>query len=127
MVTKRISGTDGLGPAGFTFWIAAMKVPNLWTYPFSATDPVNTPYGLNTDSTAVQQAYGYALSIMNRANLPYNVTLGAVQYVVRNGKEIPLPGGPADPYGEFNGVDQDIPAQLGVDPSLGSSYIQVVT
>jgi acyl-homoserine-lactone acylase len=107
------------------FWESALSIPSgLWTHPFSTANPVNTPYGLNTASKAVQQAFGNALASLRAAHLPYDVALGTVQYVVRNGKHIPLPGGPADPDGEFNGIDQNQP---GVDPGVGSSYIQDVT
>lgn len=48
-----------------------------------------------------------------------------MQYIVRNGKKLPLPGGPADPDGEFNAIVQAAP---GADPvGSNSSYIQVVT
>jgi acyl-homoserine-lactone acylase len=107
------------------FWENALSVPaGPWTHPFSAANPVNTPYGLNTASKAVRQAFGNALATLKAAHLPYDVALGTVQYVVRDGKNIPLPGGTADPLGEFNGIDQNQP---GTDPSIGSSYIQVVT
>jgi acyl-homoserine-lactone acylase len=107
------------------FWESALDVPGgPWTHPFSAANPVNTPYGLNTGSKEVQQAFGNALASLTAAHLPYDVALGTVQYVVRNGKQIPLPGGPDDPLGEFNGIDQNQP---GTDPSIGSSYIQDVT
>jgi acyl-homoserine-lactone acylase len=95
-----------------------------WTHPFSAADPVGTPSGLDTASTAVQQAFGDALASLTAAHLPYDVPLGQVQYVVRNGQRIPLPGGPGDPSGEFNAIDQ---LQAGADPIDGSSYIQAVT
>lgn len=107
------------------FWESALQVPGgPWTHPFSAANPVGTPYGLNTASKGVRRAFGDALATLTAARLPYDVTLGAVQYVVRNGKNIPLPGGPADPDGEFNGISQ---AQPGADPYSGSSYIQDVT
>jgi acyl-homoserine-lactone acylase len=198
MVMKRISGTDGLGPAGFTFqdmknlmfsdiqygaslvkpqlvsmchsfpgglaptssgtirvgdscgvlaawngrenpgsrgavlfrvfWESALRLPDgPWTHPFSAANPLKTPYGLNTTSKEVQQAFGDALASLTAAHLPYNVALGTVQYVVRDGKHIALPGGPGDPDGEFNGIYQDVINQPGVDPGVGSSYIQDVT
>ena len=95
-----------------------------WTRPFSAADPVGTPSGLDTASTAVQQAFGDALASLTAAHLPYDVPLGQVQYVVRNGQRIPLPGGPGDPSGDFNAIDQ---LQAGADPIDGSSYIQAVT
>lgn len=58
-----------------------------------------------------------------------------VQGVHRNGKFIPLPGGPADPNGEFNAMHDNFlvvgpdfdPAKGFQDVNLGSSFIQVVT
>jgi acyl-homoserine-lactone acylase len=196
MVAGRISGTDGLGPAGFTFgnmknlmysdvqygatlvksqlvrmcrsfpggrapiapghtiavgdscrvlaawngrenpastgavlfrafWENAFNLgPGLWSHAFQAFDPVRTPYGLDTASIAVQRAFGDALQALQAAHLPYNVALGTVQYVSFNGTKIPLPGGPPDPFGEFNGIGQ--PGAPGSIPLYGSSYIQVV-
>lgn len=109
------------------FWDGALSVPGgPWTHPFNAADPVNTPRGLNTASKQVQRAFGNALATLAAAHLPYNVALGTVQYVIRNGKNIPLPGGPGDPDGEFNGIYQP-PQQPGADPAGGSSYIQDVS
>ncbi len=47
-----------------------------WTRPFSAANPVGTPNGLDTASTAVQQAFGDALASLTAAHLPYDVPLG---------------------------------------------------
>jgi acyl-homoserine-lactone acylase len=196
MVTQRIDGTDGLGPAGFT--LADMKnlmysdiqygatlvksqlvamcrsfpgglvpvsgggtVPvgdscdvlaawngredpgsrgavlfayfwgyvlsdwdTTWAHPFQASAPLSTPYGLNTASPWVQQAFGWALTQLTTAHLPYDVALGQVQYVVRDGTRIPLPGGQPDPNGEFNALSQSGP---GAVPDPASTYIQAVT
>jgi acyl-homoserine-lactone acylase len=198
MVTQRISGTDELGPAGFTFrnmkslmfsdiqygaflvkqqlvamcrsfpggkaptsagpmisvgdscnvlaawdnrenpasrgavlfrsfWENALNLPDLvWSHQFSPADPLHTPYGLNVHNGLIQEAFGDALSGMTREHLPYNAPLSTAQYVVRDGKKIPLPGGPGDPDGELNAIYQDL-QQPGMDPSSGSSYIQDVT
>jgi acyl-homoserine-lactone acylase len=110
------------------FWQRVLMLPaGPWSHPFDPTRPVGTPYGLDTSNPQVQQAFGDALSSMAAAHVPYNVRLGAVQYVVRNGKHIPLPGGPGDPEGEFNAIYQNVIAQPGADPVSGSSYIQDVT
>jgi acyl-homoserine-lactone acylase len=110
------------------FWERALNLPDgPWSNPFNAADPINTPYGLDTGSQQIQQAFGDALADLTAAHLPYNVALGTVQYVVRNGKQIPLPGGPGDPDGEFNAIYENVVQQPGVGPSLGSSYIQDVT
>ncbi len=125
-------GRENIGSQGAVlfreFWENALNTPNgPWQHPFSPANPVNTPYGLNTASTAVQQAFGNALATLKAAHLPYNVALGTVQYVIRNGTKIPLPGGPGDPDGEFNAIYQDVLQQPGADPVEGSSYIQDVT
>jgi acyl-homoserine-lactone acylase len=112
------------------FWENALNLPDgLWTHPFKASQPVSTPNGLNTSNPDVQKAFGDALATMTADHLPYNVALGTVQYVVRHGKHIALPGGPGDPDGEFNAIYQDVfdPAQRAGEPTIGSSYIQVVS
>jgi len=106
------------------FWENALP-QDPWSHPFNAADPVHTPYGLDTASTSVQRAFGNALQELDAARLPYDVALGTVQFVTLNGAKIPLPGGPPDPLGEFNGIDQSGPP--GSIPLFGSSYIQVVT
>jgi len=84
---------------------------------------------LNTANVHVQRAFGDALLAMTSAGLADNVKLATVQYVVRNGTHIPLPGGPGDPDGDFNAIYQNVfdSSARGQDPSIGSSYIQVVT
>ncbi len=107
------------------FWSGALSLPRgPWSHPYRAAAPLTTPSGLNTASTAVQQAFGDALAEFTAAHLPYNLALGSYQFVLRDGKQIPLPGGPGDPLGEFNAIDQAAP---GADPGPSSSYIQVVT
>jgi acyl-homoserine-lactone acylase len=197
MVMQRIAGTDGLGPAGFTFadmknlmysdiqygatlvksqlvamcqsfpgglapttkgamipvgdscdvlaawndtenpssrgavlfadfWGIALSSDwdAVWTHPFQVSDPLGTPYGLNTASPTVQQAFGDALAEMTANQEPYDIALGQVQYVTLDGQNIPLPGGPADPNGELNAMYVLSPGAI---PVLGSTYIQVVT
>ncbi|MHB8449804.1 MAG: penicillin acylase family protein [Mycobacteriales bacterium] len=110
------------------FWERALGLQEgPWAQPFNANNPVNTPAGLNTTDPQVQKAFGDALADLTAAGLPYSVPLGQVQYVVRRGVHIPLPGGPGDPDGEFNAIYQDVVHAPGLDPSIGSSYIQVVT
>jgi acyl-homoserine-lactone acylase len=196
MVMRRIAGTDGLGPAGFTFadmknlmysdiqygatlvksqlvamcrafprglaptmgggtipvgdscnvlaawkgrenpgsrgavlfadfWGSALNsFGSAWSHPFQVSDPLHTPYGLNTASRAIQQDFGEALKQMRADHQPYGIALGQVQYVLLDGQRIPLPGGPADPNGEINAMYISYP---GAVPDLGSTYIQVAT
>jgi acyl-homoserine-lactone acylase len=113
------------------FWENALQLSShkLWLHQFKTSQPVTTPNGLNTANTGVQKAFGDALRTMNSLGMPFNVALGTVQYVLRHGKHIPLPGGPGDPDGEFNAIDLDVfhPSLQHTDPTIGSSYIQVVT
>jgi acyl-homoserine-lactone acylase len=105
------------------FWANALN-GDPWSHPFQVTDPVHTPYGLDTGSPAVQQAFGSALAQMTAEDQPYGIALGQVQYVTLDGQQIPLPGGPADPNGEINAMYLSPPGAI---PDLGSTYIQVVT
>jgi acyl-homoserine-lactone acylase len=121
--------TDSRGAVLFrAFWENALALPEgPWLTPFDPSNPVGTPNGLNTVDPGVQQSLGDALAELAAARLPYDVALGTVQYVVRNGQRIALPGGPGDPDGEFNAINEDAINSPGVDPIDGSSYIQVVT
>jgi acyl-homoserine-lactone acylase len=71
----------------------------------------------------VQQTFGDALAQLRTDHQPYGIALGQVQYVLLDGQRIPLPGGPADPHGEFNAMYLSPP---GAVPHLGSTYIQAV-
>jgi acyl-homoserine-lactone acylase len=88
---------------------------------------VHTPAGLDTGDKAVAEAFGDALADFQAAHLPYDAPLGSLQYVVRDGVRIPLPGGPGDPDGEFNAIYQNALTRPGTDPSEGSSFIEAVT
>jgi acyl-homoserine-lactone acylase len=194
MVMRRIDGTDGLGPAGFTFadmknlmysdiqygaslvksqlvamcrsfpgglaptggggtipvgnscnvlaawdgrenpgsrgavlfadfWGNALQ-GDPWAHPFQVSDPLQTPYGLDTASAAVQQAFGMALKQMRASHLPYGIALGQVQYVLLDGQRFPMPGGIPDPNGELNAMDINSPGAI---PGTSSTYIQAVT
>jgi acyl-homoserine-lactone acylase len=125
-----VENTNSRGAVLFrAFWENALNLSNgPWLHKFSAAHPVTTPSGLKTTGP-VQKAFGDALATMKADGLPYNVALGTVQYVKRHGKHIALPGGPGDPDGDFNAIYQDVftPANRGKEPTIGSSYIQVVT
>ncbi|HTR69124.1 MAG TPA: penicillin acylase family protein, partial [Mycobacteriales bacterium] len=112
------------------FWERALDASgSLWKVRFTASKAASTPNTLNTANVHVQRAFGDALLAMTSAGLADNVKLATVQYVVRNGTHIPLPGGPGDPDGDFNAIYQNVfdSSARGQDPSIGSSYIQVVT
>ena len=99
-----------------------------WKTQFSATDAVHTPSGLNTSDPEVATALGDAISDLNAAKLPLDVTVGAAQGITKNGVRYPISGGIGDPNGDFNAIWTNWVAGKGVDtPTGGSSFVQVVT
>ena len=124
---------DAVGvPVFREFWRRALNTPGLWTVPFSATDPVNTPRGVNTASPTVAAALLRALADsverLTANGTALDVPLRGVQYVTVGTTRIPIDG--ADEFeGPFNKMT---PAAgltaAGYTPIVsGSSYIQAVT
>ncbi len=111
------------------FWDRALTAePSPWSHPFDASNPVNTPYGLDTNNPQVRVALGDAINDLEGAHIPLDASPGQVQAVTRQGRRIPLHGGVADPNGEFNALYTNFtPGQGFSEPYLGSSYVQVVT
>ena len=111
------------------FWDRATgATPSPWSHGFSASDPVHTPYGLDTNNPQVRTALGDAINDLEAAHIPLDASPGQVQFATRGSQRIPIHGGPGDPNGEFNAIYNDWqPGQGLSDPTLGSSYVQVVT
>jgi acyl-homoserine-lactone acylase len=103
------------------------KTYPFYSTPFSASDAVRTPAGLNTADPEVAVALGNAIDDLDKAGYPLDVPVGQVQYVVRNGVKIPIHGGVGDPNGQFNAVDAAWTASGLAQPDFGSSYVQAVT
>jgi acyl-homoserine-lactone acylase len=99
-----------------------------FSHPFQLSDPVRTPYGLDTSSSTVRDALGDAISQLDHARIPLDATLGSVQHVTYRGARIPIPGGPGDPDGIYNAIFTDeYPGDSLTAPDAGSSFIQAVT
>jgi acyl-homoserine-lactone acylase len=111
------------------FWnFAQAATPSPFSHPFQLSHPVTTPYGLNTANSTVRTALGDAIKQLNKAHIPIDTTLGAVQYVTYHGSHITIPGGPGDPDGIFNAIYENTePGDSLTSPDTGSSFIQVVT
>ncbi|HEY1523212.1 MAG TPA: penicillin acylase family protein [Solirubrobacteraceae bacterium] len=110
------------------FWAHASGATQLWSHPYSSSDPVHTPYGLNTSDPAVRTALGDAIEDLDGAHIPLGAPVGSRQYVRTPSGRIPIHGGPADPNGIFNAIYPTFTAGAGYGPIwLGSSFIQVVT
>jgi acyl-homoserine-lactone acylase len=106
------------------------KVPSaqLWKVPFSASDPVGTPNTLNTAAPGFTTALADAVAELRAAGIPLDSPLGEHQFVVRDGKRIPVPGG-TESLGIWNKIEPVWDAAKGGYPEVttGSSYIQAVS
>jgi acyl-homoserine-lactone acylase len=112
------------------FWrklTAAVPGAQLWKVPFSAADPVRTPRTLNTDAPGFTTALADAVAELRTAGIALDARLGAHQFVVRDGRNIPVPGG-TESLGVWNKVESVWnPAAGGyTEVTTGSSYIQAV-
>lgn len=112
------------------FWRKAQSTPNLWSVPFDAADPINTPRNPNIADPAVATSLLRALAdgvqLVQSRNQPLNAKLGDVQFVKRNGERLPLYGGD-ECEGVMNKVTPTITADGYTDIVSGGSYVQAVT
>jgi acyl-homoserine-lactone acylase len=108
------------------FWDHASGAePSPFSHPFSSSDPVHTPYGLDTNNPQVRLALIQAINDLQGANIPLDAAPGDVQ---KGPGGIPIHGGPGDPNGDFNAIYATFTSGKGFDPvTEGSSYVQAVT
>ncbi|MCP9989093.1 penicillin acylase family protein [Streptomyces sudanensis] len=64
-----------------------------WEVPFSPADPVRTPRDLNTGAPGFATALRGAVAELRAAGIPLDAPLGEHQFVVRDGRRIPVHGG----------------------------------
>lgn len=76
----------------------------LYATPFALGDPVNTPFGTNTELPEVGYAIAEAVKEFDDAGVDYDAALRDHQYVTRNGEQIPIPGGPGG-LGIYNAIN----------------------
>jgi acyl-homoserine-lactone acylase len=112
------------------FWrrlTAAVPVAQLWKVPFTASDPVRTPNTLDTAAPGFATALADAVDELRAAGIALDSPLGEHQFVVRNGRRIPIPGG-TEALGVWNKVEPVWNAAGGgyTEVTTGSSYIQAV-
>lgn len=117
---------DGLLPVPLP-----IDVPPFWLTPFSASDPVNTPRGLNVLNPLVSAALGDAVGRINSLGIPLDASFGEVQYSgihADSGEaRIPIFGDLGNETGSFT-VTGGAPLDASGYPVLrGNSYIQTVT
>ena len=95
--------------------------------PFDATDPVNTPNGLNAEAPTVQAALADAVNDLRSADIPLDAKLRDYQFTVRNGEKIPIHGGPGDPLGVFNAISAPWNGSGFREVQHGSSIVMVTS
>jgi acyl-homoserine-lactone acylase len=94
--------------------------------PFSPSDPVNTPRGLNTAHPQVRQALADAVQDLRDSNIPLDAPLRGFQYEERGDERIPIHGGPGA-VGVFNAINVPFVKGQGYpDVPHGSSFVQAV-
>lgn len=113
------------------FWPLAEKIPDLWSTPFSVSDPVHTPRGINRNDAQVRKgvmdALSQAVAKLNDAGIALDAPWGEIHYVERNGRKIGIPGG-LGTNGMFSAITAPLKPGLGYTPvTTGNSWIQVVT
>ena len=97
--------------------------PDVYTTPFDANDPVNTPRGLNTSSQAVRAALADAVSELRGFGIPLDARLRDWQYEMRGNDRIPIHGGPGS-LGVFNAIGAPFAGDKGYpDITTGSSFV----
>ena len=122
---------DSVGGHVFTeFWRIARSLDNLWAVPFDPTDPVHTPNQLNTADAelveAVRQALAGGVQVLLDNRIALDLPWGEVQFIERNGVNIPLPGGSGGML--FNVISANLVDGEGYsDVRAGNSYIQAVS
>lgn len=112
------------------FWVRAFDSAqaaeqSLWLVPFDAADPVNTPRTLDFGNPLILQALADTIQELNSAGTPMSAALGDFQYVLRNGKRIPLGGG-TDQLGVMNLVTASSGPDAHEGLENGSGYMHVV-
>ncbi|MDL5199814.1 penicillin acylase family protein [Streptomyces sp. ALI-76-A] len=112
------------------FWrrlTATVPAAQLWKVPFSAADPVRTPHTLNTGAPGFATALADAVAELRAAGIALDSRLGEHQFVVRNGRHLPVHGG-TESLGVWNKVEPVWSPASGGYPEVttGSSYVQAV-
>jgi acyl-homoserine-lactone acylase len=97
----------------------------IYATPFSASDPLNSPSGLNTGNPQVKQALGDAVNDLQSNGIPLDASLRSHQYEMRGTEKIPIHGGPGTD-GLFNAINVLWKPPIGWgDVPHGSSFVMV--
>jgi acyl-homoserine-lactone acylase len=91
--------------------------PAMWGVPFSPGDPAHTPRGVPTNRTPLCQGLARATLLLQSRGIPLNAPLSQLQYTVKNGVKIPVPGSNEN-VGIANAVYYQFPGQAASSTSL---------
>ena len=109
------------------FFRLAAALNGRWTTPFSASNPVNTPRGLNVAQPQVQDAFGRGIKSITDKGFALDAALGSLQHPKFIDQTIPIFGGEGV-EGAFTIVTTGaLQAEKGYEVFYGNSYIQTVT
>lgn len=127
---KQISTSTG-AQVWTEFWRTAQNIPQLYSVPFDANDPVNTPRGIAIDKPEVASALRDSLltaqQVLEEAGIALDSPWGSIQYAERNGEKISIPGGEGW-GGMFSMIRANLQKGKGYTPIVhGNSYIQVIS
>ena len=132
-----LAGYDGAGTLDakggwlFVVWSDLDSDSQFYATPFDPAQPLTTPSGLNTSSTATPLMWlADAVQNLQAHGVPVDASIGQVQHAPQS-RRIPIPGCPGDPSssgpssGCFNAVysNDDAPATSG--PLNAASYGQL--
>ena len=109
------------------FWAKAARIPGLWTVPFDAADPVNTPRDVATGKVGdkLLTALNDAVAELDAAGIAVDAEWGSVQHWPVGSERIAIHGGPGT-AGVLNYQDARPAPSGGLVPVHGTSYIQIV-
>ncbi|MEU9414810.1 penicillin acylase family protein [Streptomyces sp. NPDC048272] len=112
------------------FWrrlTASTPARDLWSVPFSAADPVRTPRTLNRAAPGIGRALADTVAELRTAGFALDAPLGEHQFVVRDGRRLPVGGG-TEALGVWNKIEAPWNASAGGYPEVahGSSHMQAV-
>lgn len=128
-----LAGWDGKGNLQSTgahvwreFWLKASTASLLWTTPFNAADPVNTPRNLAALNPQIRIALEDAQASIEARGFALDAPLGTLQFSgAHPGLNIPFAGLPG-PIGAFTNADSWPMTDGGYTINYGNSYMQAI-
>ena len=123
-------GTGNLNDKGgwlFSVWAALDTDNDFWASAFNPSQPLTTPFGLNTTATAAPLKWlADAVQNLQAHHVPIAASYGQVQYAPQS-RKIPIPGcaGEGPNTGCFNAIYSPDGTSLTDGPVSGGPYGQV--